>query len=1443
MSSIDLKLKVTPEIDIAKINVLLNSLKTSMGEFGKSITLMDPAKIQAEYDKIDAAIKTKKPISIPAPVVSPIKAPEVPEPKIPAGWGMVVANQALELTQKLAGAFGNIMDVGESYQKNLKAVGAFTGTTGSALDDLGNKARQLGIEFASVGNTSQQFEVFSSVLSKMGPVYGQNAEAMGIFAKNANILAKAGGIDVKQSVDVMTNAMLQFGLRTGDANKDAETSTRIINGLAASARAGAAQIPQVGEAILQVGVMAKTSKMSFEETAAAIQVMSVGGKTGAEAGVALRNVLGLLQRPSAEAEVAFRKMGLTSQDVARTMTKDGFGAAIEKLKIGMGNLSSDQEKTNALMKIFGMENASAAGIFMDNIGRYKEFLGSIKEGQEGVGTAFEMYAQKSGSASSMVAKWKAQIEDVFISISNTTGSSFNAVLMASTKLAPMIMSFGTLSPVLAKLGSGVADIGLNIIKQIPGFVSYQVAGVGSFTSVAAAEEAAGAAGVQAGVATKIAWGEVFLILAAATAIGVGLYALAGGFNATTESKLKDTEATIKNIESQKQLTLKQKETEIQHNSLIAKYEELIEQKKAGKDVDAELEKTMQKLNDVYPESIKLTGDHAENLKAVKEHTGLAGIETSKFTKENQSLVLEYEQLGKKENKSNEEKARMKVLTDQLNEVFPGVIGNSKDFASGLSNLQLQAGLSNTQIKGLNKELSDLGEQMRIQIQTQAVQQRDLIKDETIKKVFTWTFVTPSIANAQRVFDEFYSKLVTTKTAAEAGAVAKTYQEMLKTTGLDLYGKDYTNLRLSMSQQATAQAKYIETLTQKTVEETNNATKSVIGNTTDAFTAVKGEIAAYQAETDDWFASKKNMKLVKDLTNQISTAKKEAIASGMSQEAADAEAKALVADAQALQRRLKVEKEKKETSIKFNDETNSYIQNANKAALSAQDKIDKQESESKVKHLENLKKNILSSDEGIEVERLARALAIDKQINAIKTQSAIDSAENEKDRLAREDNAKYQAELKKYMDANQSTDELTSAHDTYQLGLERDFQDKKRNLATQGYNQDVDLQVKHNQEIEKLQDKALSKYGNKQQEAYQLMLLANAAFMSGDIQAWQKYMDQLQHIQDQKAETLTSTQQIIMDAARNLGDAMGEGLGKGKLALKTLAETVFSSVEAMARAYETTILAGSLSTPASILTFGTSGFAAAAIQIAEIELALAVGRGLISRLAGGGRADSPSNVIIGDNPYSPEWVMRDFDILAIIEKALQRYTDKLELSDLSVNMDGQLEQTKLIDESIVNISSKLQTLSNAIDGLRNWFDPIGGFTAETFIKVVDNMDQQQKLVTELQNNTITQTEYLQGLNRQNQALTDYIKISNINATVQGFGNSLPFTSMNNTINNTSIDSIERSDTSRLEKQNDIIIQQNEKILAAINSQILKGVFIDKSEMTDEVNRENNRRLFG
>jgi len=450
--------------------------------------------------------------------------------------GIFNVNQLQTAVANAANVLAPMLNISMEYEKKLAAVGAFTGLTGDALDKLGSKARDLAKSFGTDATT--QLTSFEGILSKFGMNYGQNADALEKLTTNINTLAKAGGIDAATAMDALTNSMLQFGLRTGDPMKDAETSTKIINILAASARVGAAQIPQVSEAILQVGGAAKGANLSIADTAAAIQVLAVGGKTGAEAGTALRNVLGLLQRPSAEAEQAFLKMGLTSRQVATALTEKGLGSAVELLQTGFGKLGSDADKNAAKMKIFGMENAQAATVLIDNIGRYKEFQDGIRDGQQGVGTAFEMAAQKGDTAAGKINKMKAYIQDMYLGIGKTIGQMGTVVLKTATDIAPMILSVANIKNIIPagafeSVGKFTKDI---LTKLVPSLFVTQAAAAETamvFDTTTMQMVAANATASESAVATSFSFsalwsaitGPIGLVILAIAAIGAGLYLL------------------------------------------------------------------------------------------------------------------------------------------------------------------------------------------------------------------------------------------------------------------------------------------------------------------------------------------------------------------------------------------------------------------------------------------------------------------------------------------------------------------------------------------------------------------------------------------------------------------------------------------------------------------------------------------------------------------------------------------------------------------------------------------------------------------------------------------------------------------------------------------------------------------------------------------------------
>ena len=401
------------------------------------------------------------------------------------------------------------------YEATLADFSALTGVSGEALDMFGAKAKELAATFG--GSASGQIEAFKGILSRLGPDIAKSPEALEKMSLAVNTLSKASGLDTTSSMQALTTSVLQFDVSLDNPISAANEMTRMMNVLAAGAKEGAAEIPQVSEAVTAAGVAMSGAKISFEEGNAAIQVLASGGKYGAEAGTALRNVLGLLQKASGPAESALKGMGLSSKELAKTLTTQGLESAIKQLSGGMNTLSSDAAKNAALMEIFGMENASAAGILI----KKADQIGTLKDKITGTDTAFAQANINMNTTAASMDRFKARIENIFISVFSVLGSGVStAVGSLSSLQAPITAIAGIKSIIPEGSGEKLKDLGVSALNAAKGLTLQSIStGImsGATTVLTAAQSALNAVFI----ASPIGW--IVLGIAGAAAAMYLLY--------------------------------------------------------------------------------------------------------------------------------------------------------------------------------------------------------------------------------------------------------------------------------------------------------------------------------------------------------------------------------------------------------------------------------------------------------------------------------------------------------------------------------------------------------------------------------------------------------------------------------------------------------------------------------------------------------------------------------------------------------------------------------------------------------------------------------------------------------------------------------------------------------------------------------------------------------
>lgn len=185
------------------------------------------------------------------------------------------------------------------------------------------------------------------------------SEGLSAATKSALTLAQAAGTTLPDATRTLALSLNQFGA-------GAEQADRYINVLAAGAKYGSSEIVDTAAAIKNGGVAAAQAGVGFEQLNAAIQVLAAREIKGGEAGTALRNVILNLEK-GADKSLKPSVVGLSR---------------------ALANLAGKNLSTAQAVKLFGVENITAASILVDNRSKLDELTTALT----GTQTAHEQAA-------------------------------------------------------------------------------------------------------------------------------------------------------------------------------------------------------------------------------------------------------------------------------------------------------------------------------------------------------------------------------------------------------------------------------------------------------------------------------------------------------------------------------------------------------------------------------------------------------------------------------------------------------------------------------------------------------------------------------------------------------------------------------------------------------------------------------------------------------------------------------------------------------------------------------------------------------------------------------------------------------------------------------------------------------------------------------------------
>lgn len=284
---------------------------------------------------------------------------------------------------------------------------------GMALGSAAKQSMELGNEWVQVKNYlytgADSAKEASHEVSRLGKIqsdakkfsneYGYSqkeiAEQYGELVKrgytaNASIgsmksmmeAARASGDNYADVVKNVSGAVDAFGLRSNNTAKMLENTNRVTNAMAFSADKTATDFEGMGNAMSYVAGTAHGAGFSIEQTAAAIGVLSNANIEGTRAGTGLRKVINSLLKPTAGAEAALRKYGMTMDDFK---TKSGALKSLPQIMSIINQHTKELGKADrgAFFKaVFGATGQESAMMLAQNSKELEKLTKQEKEAEK-----------------------------------------------------------------------------------------------------------------------------------------------------------------------------------------------------------------------------------------------------------------------------------------------------------------------------------------------------------------------------------------------------------------------------------------------------------------------------------------------------------------------------------------------------------------------------------------------------------------------------------------------------------------------------------------------------------------------------------------------------------------------------------------------------------------------------------------------------------------------------------------------------------------------------------------------------------------------------------------------------------------------------------------------------------------------------------------------------
>ncbi|EMC0274946.1 phage tail tape measure protein [Staphylococcus pseudintermedius] len=372
-----------------------------------------------------------------------------------SGMISVGRNMSLYLTTPIAGAMGYAAKLGVTFDDSMRKVQATSGASGKELEQLKQKAREMGATTKFSASDSAE------ALNYMALAGWKSKEMIAGLPGIMN-LAAASGEDLGSVSDIVTDSLTAFNMTAKDSGHFADV-------LAQTSASANTNVSGLGEAFKYIAPVAGALKYSIEDTSIAIGLMSNAGVKGEKAGTALRTMFSNLVKPSKEQSNVMHDLGISMTDSQGKMLP--LRKLIDQLRKSFKGLSEAQQNS-AATTIFGKEAMSGAlAIINASESDYKKLTKAIDNSE---GAAKKMSDTMEGGLGGSLRQLKSAGEELELSIYETLEPALSSVVKYVRNGVDYINK-------LPK-GAKVAAVGLGVLAAATGPL---IVGVGLLLRVVA----------------------------------------------------------------------------------------------------------------------------------------------------------------------------------------------------------------------------------------------------------------------------------------------------------------------------------------------------------------------------------------------------------------------------------------------------------------------------------------------------------------------------------------------------------------------------------------------------------------------------------------------------------------------------------------------------------------------------------------------------------------------------------------------------------------------------------------------------------------------------------------------------------------------------------------------------------------------------------------------